>query len=529
MAKKMVEERRIPRTMSTQHPDNASIPGWCSQELIQGEDEVYEAYFAYSILGCQEVMWDAEGKDVDTRVMRKLLASHPHYFKKKIIGKDIFLTYRIPNPNVEFAERKIIIETMANIPVGCDIASAFYKREVTPIFEVILPFTTSSRDIIGLYNYYRKGIVDIENVSLGNTLSVGQWLGRIRPDRIEVIPLIEDMDSLLRADTILKPYVDMVRPRYVRVFLARSDPALNYGLISAVILNKLALSKLRSLEENRGLPIYPIIGVGSMPFRGHLSPDSLQGFLEEYRGVYTVTVQSALKFDYPKERVKRLVKALNEKLPCGKQVLIDSEEERLLLEGMKKFKIRYQQTTENLAPLINSVAIHVPERRARMLHIGLYGYSRKVGKAILPRAIPFATVLYSLGIPPEFIGFAASDCLDDDEWEVLRKYYVNMESDLKAVAGYTSWQNINTLMNRYKKVADTARMKRERLKMSLCSLMEDLNAVNERLRIKIGPNNLTEREYENTICNFLIAYIKREEKKAKRHLVEAAKIRRSLG
>ncbi|HYB93184.1 MAG TPA: phosphoenolpyruvate carboxylase, partial [archaeon] len=76
------KERKIPRTMSTQHPDNANTPSWCEGKIIQGEAEVYEAYFAYNKLGCQEVMWDSEGKDVDTRVMRKLFANYGDYFKK---------------------------------------------------------------------------------------------------------------------------------------------------------------------------------------------------------------------------------------------------------------------------------------------------------------------------------------------------------------------------------------------------------------------------------------------------------------
>ena len=62
---------KVPRTMSTQHPDNAAPPTWCRGEVVQGEDEVVEAYRAYSELGCEEVMWDSEGKDVDTRVVRK--------------------------------------------------------------------------------------------------------------------------------------------------------------------------------------------------------------------------------------------------------------------------------------------------------------------------------------------------------------------------------------------------------------------------------------------------------------------------
>jgi len=112
MSKKHDENNVIPRTMSTQHPDNANSPEWSSEEVINGNAEVFEAFYAYSTLGCQEVMWDSEGKDTDTRVVRKLLQKHWDYFARNTIGEDIFLTYRIPNPQIEGAEKKFIAETL---------------------------------------------------------------------------------------------------------------------------------------------------------------------------------------------------------------------------------------------------------------------------------------------------------------------------------------------------------------------------------------------------------------------------------
>jgi phosphoenolpyruvate carboxylase len=298
---------------------------------------------------------------------------------------------------------------------------------------------------------------------------------------------------------------------------------------SAIILSKLALSKLKSLEIRKEVAICPIIGVGSMPFRGHLSPGNMQGFLSEYRGIYTATVQSALKYDYPLEDVRRVVRVLNEKLPCGEPALIEPNEEKVLLEVIRKFKSRYQRVVEDLGPLINSVASYIPPRRARKLHIGLFGYSRKVGRTALPRAIPFAAAFYSLGIPPEFIGFEALNSLSEDEWEILKRYYANMEYDLDTVAGYLSWQNINTLMDMYKPVARRAEMKEEKLRSALTELSLDLRVTQENLGIKLGPKNLTHRKYENTVSNFLISYIERDDEEAKGYLEEAARIRKCLG
>jgi phosphoenolpyruvate carboxylase len=515
--------------MSTQHPDNACAPLWHKDKVIEGDAEVYEAYFAFNELGCQEVMWDSEGKDTDIRVIRKLLTAHGDYFKENVIGKDVFLTYRIPNPRVEVAERKIVVETLQNIAVSYDVASAFYKTGVTPIFEVILPFTTDSKELLCLLNYYKKAVVGVEDIELDCSVKVKDWVGSFKPSSIELIPLIEDMDSLLKIDQIVEPYIDVVQPSYVRVFIARSDPALNYGLVCATLLSKIALSKLKSVEKRKGVPVYPIIGVGSMPFRGHLSPSNLDGFLREYGGVYTASIQSGLKYDFPVEDVKHVVDVLNEKLPYGKPNMIEAAEEKLLFGILEKFKLKYQMVVEDLAPLVTSVVSYVPKRRARKLHIGLFGYSRNVDGIALPRAITFAAAMYSLGIPAEFIGLEALNELTEDEWNVLNRYYVNMKSDLNAVAGYLSWQNLNMLMDMYKAVAKRAEMEEERLRSALTRLLLDIKVAQEDLGIKFGPRTLGHRKYENTVNNFLIAYMQRDDEGAKDYLEEAARLRKSLG
>ena len=521
--------RKIPRTMSTQHPDNAALPPWVNGNLIHGDAEVDEAYFAYSSLGCMEVMWDSEGKDVDTRVVRKLLEKYGEFFKEKVLGEDVFLTYRIPNPAIERVERKILLESLVNIPVAHDIATVFYKRKVSPIFEVILPLTTCGEDIIGLRRYYEKAIVGVEEIPLCGSEKVEDWIGSFEPKTVEVIPLIEDFASLLKVDNILKPYISAMKPEYMRVFLARSDPALNYGLVCALVLCKIALSKLKILEKSTAVKIYPIIGVGTMPFRGHLNPSNLPNFLEEYKGVYTVTIQSALKYDYSIEDVKETVKTLNEKLPHREPQIIEPSEEEILRQIIAKFKRRYQKTVESLAPLIRSVALYVPQRRARKLHIGLFGYSRNVGKISLPRAIPFAGALYTLGIPPEFISLGTLSELSETEFNTLRKYYENLEHDLESVAGFLSWRNLNMLADLYSQVAKMVGVEEEALRTAISNIIADLNVVEENFSLKLGPRSLSQRKYENLINDFLIAFLEENRKEAENRLLEAAKIRKCLG
>ena len=51
--------------MSTQHPDNVNPPFFAENPELGGEDEIQEAFHAFSNLGCSEQMWDCEGKEVD--------------------------------------------------------------------------------------------------------------------------------------------------------------------------------------------------------------------------------------------------------------------------------------------------------------------------------------------------------------------------------------------------------------------------------------------------------------------------------
>jgi phosphoenolpyruvate carboxylase len=147
----------------------------------------------------------------------------------------------------------------------------------------------------------------------------------------------------------------------------------------------------------------------------------------------------------------------------------------------------------------------------------------------LPRAITFAAALYSIGIPPEFLGAKVLEELEDQEDALVQKYYVNMKKDLMSVSGYVSWQNINMLMDLYLKTAKRAGMDVDKLRLALTRILADLKTVEEKLDIKLGPRTSTQRKHENFTNNFLISYLEREDEEAKKALVEAAKLRKCLG
>ena len=108
--------------MSTQHPDNVHTPFFADNQELSGDDEIKEAFYAYSHIHCREQLWDCEGKEVDNFVVKKLLTKYEPYFKKHVLGKEVFLTLRVPNPSVEQGEAKVLLETLESIPRSFDVA-----------------------------------------------------------------------------------------------------------------------------------------------------------------------------------------------------------------------------------------------------------------------------------------------------------------------------------------------------------------------------------------------------------------------
>jgi len=421
---------KIPRCMSTQHPDNVNLPFFAGDTELGGEDEIQEAYYVFSHLGCDEQMWDCEGKEVDNFVVRKLLARYESFFRDKRLGRELFLTLRVPNPTVEKAEAKILLETLESIPRSFDAAKLFYQDDMPPIFEVILPMTTLPECLDRVYRYYRDFVVGKQNKPFRRgDLTIAEWIGEFKPERINVIPLFEDMEHMLDAHNITGTYLRDKDVEYQRVFLARSDPAMNYGIISAVLLNKIALQRLQRLSKDSGVEIYPIVGVGSAPFRGNLRPSTVERVMEEYPSVHTFTIQSAFKYDSPPEEAREAIR----KLKARKTGLPQEVDEVKCLEIIRKYSEEYEKQIIALASVINEVARYVPSRRKRKLHIGLFGYSREVGGITLPRAIAFTAALYSVGLPPEILGL---NILDKADLQFVKEIYVNFEDDVRDALRY---------------------------------------------------------------------------------------------
>lgn len=485
--------QKIPRCMSTQHPDNAIIPFFSEHSVMEGDAEIREAYYAYSHLGCTEQMWDSEGKEADDFVVKKLLTNYDSFFKRKKLGEDVFLTLRVPNPAIEKDEAKILLETLESIPRSFDIAQKFYNNGVSPIFEVILPMTGNAAELNRIYHYYRDFVVGKKNKEIMG-MKISEWTGDFHPEEINIIPLFEMKDEMLNCASVVGDYLKDKKLEYQRVFLARSDPAINYGSMAAVLINKVALQRLHNLQQKISVDIYPMIGVGSCPFRGNFTPQTAKNSLSGYPSVQTYTIQSAFKYDHDEKQVVNAVDELNN-TKRKEPIIVD---ENRCIEIINKISEEYRKQIKLLLPTIQELSVYVPQRRKRKMHIGLYRYSRQMEGMQLPRAIPFCAVLYSIGIVPDVIGLNA---LSQDDIDYLHEIYPNFEEDYKTALKYFNPENFEKFPELKRKIEGFIK------------------------NIGFEPNE----EHRKVSSQFMENISKRNFRKAEENMLEMATLRKFLG
>ncbi|NOZ80734.1 MAG: phosphoenolpyruvate carboxylase [DPANN group archaeon] len=442
---------KVSRIMSTQHPDNVRPPFFSDRIVLEGDDEIREAFYAYSHLNIEEQLWDCEGKETDNYVVKKLLSRYEPFFSKKRLGKDIFLTYRVPNPRVESGEGKILLETLESIPRSFDMARLFYHDDIAPVFEVCLPMTESPGGLIRMARYYQKIVVGKQHMRFADKdISIAEWIGKFMPEKIRVTPLIEEKEAMLNAHRIAHAYIKAEKiEQFQRVWLARSDPALNYGSLAAVLIEKIALMDLWKLQEKTSVDILPILGCGSTPFRGNFKPQNVDAMLSEYPSVQTFTVQSAFKYDNAEQEVLEgieQVKGRRRKPPAD----VDRQ---ALLSIIDRTSEQYFKEVSLLADRINDFSSFIPRRRLRKLHIGLLGYSRQTKGLKLPRAIKFCASLYSMGFPPEMLGLSA---LKKKDLATIEQAYPGFLIDLRDAMQYFNKDNMRYLPKEMRRAASFA-------------------------------------------------------------------------
>lgn len=502
--------RKIPATMATQHPDNAAAPYWDKQKdpFVSAYREIEESVECFKNLNVSEYMWDWEGKHADASVIDKLFSEYYDYFAENQLNRDKFLTFRIPNIWEEKGYSLLLAMTV--ILTSEDLAEDL-KFDNRPLFEIILPMTENADQLMKMHESFEK-LADFKSKEFA--------LGHKSDSLIELIPLTESVQSQQQVGKLLREYVEKYqkryakKPEYIRPFFARSDPALVSGLIPTVLANKIALSQSYSFSEESGIPVFPISGLGSLPFRGGLTPDTIDRYLQEYPGMRTVTLQSSFRYDHPIESVKKAINKLETSLPKTKPKIYTKEAEQQLIKIGKVAEGFYQKTLQEIVVDLRIVFAAVPKRRERRQHIGLLAYGRKVGAQKMPRAITFTAGFYSLGVPPEFIGVGrALEALGASDLKTLLNEYPSINQALQRAGKYLNRANLNKLASN---------------NPGWQEVKQDIELAESILGIKFGPETDDEKSHQK-LTTGILELAQTNSPGLSQKITEAAVLRKSLG
>ncbi|KAF0092318.1 MAG: phosphoenolpyruvate carboxylase [Fusobacteria bacterium] len=535
--------RKYPISMGTQHPDN-------SGRYISIQNEPEEAFHILEKqekggLGIEEIMIDFEGKLTPYHQTSQIALG---LISKGIIpGKDVRITPRIPNAVKEPVFRQLM-SIMSLVETNI---LAYRKSSIQAITETVVPMIETGEELVTL----SKRINSV--IELGNK----NYDIQFPLDSIKIIPLVETVPALANVDNILDIYDKEQRKNGIyndsyRVMLARSDSAMSYGMVSSVLAIRIALSKLANWSVANGVEVAPILGCGSLPFRGHLTKKNLNGFMKNYAGVKTFSIQSGMRYDHGESETRRVVNALAEGVDSNETRIFSSEEILEMQEMIGIFSKHYLGLFGKLICTVDFISKYIPKNRDRLAGVKTdLQYSREsvvvdeiaalvkdenlkselLGidthiECSVPRAISFTASLYTLGMPPEFIGIGKGlkevmEKYGDVGIIRLNEYYPLLRADLLFASKFVNSKVAKGI------VSDEARVAYDEDFQLACEIM----GINLDVDLEEGLYHTLLMSARPIILHLmgkskdLFDDVEEEQKILKEWIIKMGKIRKSLG
>nr|MDO8082406.1 phosphoenolpyruvate carboxylase [Candidatus Freyarchaeota archaeon] len=438
---------RIPATMATQDSSSATA-------YIGFDEEIDEAIDCLSSreeggVGVEELVIEFAEKLTPFQQIEKIV--------KRIMEKGLTPSFNVNiTPSVPFGNYEFGFRRMAIFQKIIEI-NYMLRNETNggAIYEVIHPLTESPMEMTRIEMSF--------NILKNYILETIDATAKLKD--VQIIPFIRDLSSLLNTSNIiseyLKAYTSSRNPLdYLRVFLGRSDSAVNCGLVPSTLASKIAISDLAIIGEELGTPTFPILNAGSLPFRGFVNPENLDKILNDYSGIRTITIPSSLRYDIDRREAQRVVVLLKDKLQSQKPQTFSKKDKNEIINIISLFAANYYESLYDIL-LDTRIFELVPLRRDQPINsknkdhlscqlmikqLAKLCTDKEISKQLLKMeslkfeppvgAIPFTATLYSIGLPPEFIGTgrglnAVNEWKSEALEQLMDVYYSSLKDSLK--------------------------------------------------------------------------------------------------
>ncbi len=470
---------KIPSTIADPFPDNASRPFWAFKDKKSLADEFFDCYVSFKELNCHEYFWEWQSRNIDESLMKKLAKSYRKFFSSKPIGKERFITFVVNNDN---------IKELGKLYMSIILSNEFAKEtglHAPPLFEVVHP-VAGSDSLLHFIDLYSETV----------SIACDKMDRDVGPKQLFIIPTHNFKESSSEWFASLHRFISDYQQRFrtklkhIRPLISRRTLSDSKGFVGSVLATKRMLSNYHAFAKIEGIKVFPILQVSVLPFRGGLIPDRIKEFVATYKGVRSVTISSSFRYDFKTGTVIDSIKALNRGLHRVPSHIFSKDEGKRLKHIEDIFTSHYKKALSDIPDL-----------------------SRITAKKDVPESIERSFALYSLGIPPEFIGIGSAllEIIKSGRVKDLEELYPEIKSDLVFASRLLNRENLNILAKTHR---FWARLKKD------VSLAEDFAG-------PFGPSETDDFLHRNLSSNILHKMLAKRD--FSDDLSAAAKVRHSLG
>jgi len=271
-----VQLGRFRRLMARPNVKPEQIHGFMGQPLMNTEKQLRE----FSRLSIKQgvatgKMIDYEGKPMPPSVIGRYVKIIERAGLKPGIEGDRFLLLRLPGAAEKSGKDLELRQKVFESIVKTNLDRVLRGKNL-PVDRLIVPDTKRLGELLEVHaTYDRAAVTAVDRAVQQRRIKPARRQEVLRKlQRIQAVPLVEDANTVMNADAMVKGYMDHCRshygevPRHLVVFVAGSDLNRELGPVGGQMARTVMRSRLARLQKTvPAVDIVPWIGIGSGPMR----------------------------------------------------------------------------------------------------------------------------------------------------------------------------------------------------------------------------------------------------------------------